>query len=131
MTEEMQQNTQAIKKKLLRWVVVTSVVASVSKQILTGLVGMPRPLAFLLSQLLVLLLAYDYLPVPKWSFKNYIIGFGSVLVGWVSAIYVAVPYLKIFLPSVLAYGISFLAYGALLYFTFKSVNPTSNILKNS
>jgi heme/copper-type cytochrome/quinol oxidase subunit 1 len=119
MTEEMQQNTQAIKKKLLRWVVVTSVVASVSKQILTGLVGMPRPLA------------YDYLPVPKWSFKNYIIGFGSVLVGWVSAIYVAVPYLKIFLPSVLAYGISFLAYGALLYFTFKSVNPTSNILKNS
>jgi hypothetical protein len=131
MVEEIQENKQWINKKFSRWFFITSAIATMGKHILMGIVGMPRPLAFLLAKLLCFFLAYDYLPAPKLSYEKYIISLAAVLIVGVLAFYVAAPYLETLLPSVLAYGISLISYGALLYFVCKSFKSNTSALKNS
>lgn len=131
MAEAGQENRQWINKRLLKWLIVTSVISGVGKQILFRLVGMPRPLAFLLSELLAIFVAYDYLPEPKWSFRKYVIIFASVLIGGVLAWYVAIPYLETFLPPALAYGIPLVSYGVLVYFIFRYSAQNMPLPKNS
>lgn len=119
MSEAEQANRQWTNKGWWKWLIVMSIISGIGKQILLRLVGMPRPLAFLLSELLALFVAYHYFPFPKWSFRKYATIMASLLIGGVFAVYVAAPYLETYLPTVVAYGISLLLYGALIYFIFK------------
>jgi hypothetical protein len=131
MAEETQENRHWVNKKFSRWLFITVTIAHIGKYILMGTIGMPRPLAFLLAKLVCFFLAYDYLPPPKSSFEEYIISFASILIGGVVTIYIAIPYLETLLPSVLAYGIPIILYGALLYFIIRFPKSPSNALKNS
>jgi hypothetical protein len=131
MSEAGKANRLWTNKGLWKWLIVTSIISGVGKQLLMGLVAMPRPLAFLLSELLALFVAYDYLPDPKWSFRKYATILASLLIGGVFAVYVAAPYLETYLPTVVAYGIPLLLYGALIYFIFKYGKRQMDIQKNS
>jgi hypothetical protein len=131
MSEARQENRLWINTGLLKWLIITSIISGIGKQILLRLVGMPRPLAFLLSQLLTMFVAYDYLPNPKWSFRKYAIILASLLIGGEFAFYVAAPYLETYLPTALAYGIPLFSYGVLVYFIFRYATQNMNPLKNS
>lgn len=100
------------------------------KQILWSLVGMPRPLAFLLSELLALLVTYRYFPYKNLSFIDYLITLSSILIGGVVTVYVAIPVLEGFLAAVPAYAIPIILYGVLLFYIFKFMRESSS-QKNS
>ena len=131
MSEAGKENRRWINKEFLKWFTVTRIISSIGKHLLMGLVGMPRPLAFLLSELLTMFVAYDYLPDPKWSFRKYATSLASLLIGGQLTWYVAIPYLETFLPPALAYGIPLISYGVLVCFTFRYSIQNKSTLKNS
>ena len=81
MPEAGKENRLWINKGCWKWLIVTSIISGIGKHLLMRLVGMPRPLAFLLSELVTMFVAYDYLPDPKWSFSKYATFLASLLIG--------------------------------------------------
>jgi hypothetical protein len=130
MAEEVQANKQWLDTKFLKWMWMDGLISGIGKQILWRLVGMPRPLAFLLSQLLALLVTYRYFPYKNLNFIDYAIGFSSVMIGGTITLYIAIPFLEGFLPAVPAYGIPLVLYGILLFYVFKFIRQSSR-QKNS
>jgi hypothetical protein len=119
MSEEIQEQNQAGKKPVYIWIFATVFIAPMCEDIFSGIVGLPHPLAVLTADSLVWLLAYRFLPNPKWGFIPYAIVMESWLIGGVLARYVMVPYLLTFLSPVTAHGISLIVYIALFCLLFK------------
>jgi hypothetical protein len=89
------------------------------EDIFSGIVDMPRPLAVLTANSLVWLVAYRFLPNPRWGFIPYAIFMQSVFIGGIPGRYVMVPYLITFLSPITAHGISMIFSIALFCLLFK------------
>jgi hypothetical protein len=107
------------------------ITAAIGKQILWRLVGMPRPMAFVLSYLLAIFVTYDSFPNSKVGFTKYAVALSSVVIGGALAFFVAIPYLESFMHPVLAYAIPLLSYGVVLSFIFTSLSQDKGIQKDS
>lgn len=131
MSEEIQEQKQPEKKPVYIWIVATVFTASICEDILSGMVGMPRPLAVLTAHSLIWLVAYRFLPNPRWGFIPYAAFMESVIIGWVLERYVMVSYLIAFLSPIAAHGISIIFYIVLMYLIYKFTIRYATPLKNS